>query len=193
MSGSPLDRVARSAPAGRPAATADSAAPAAEPPRRVLTTLQLALLAAVQNRLIPADGDAPAAGDAGCAERVDTYLVDRREWRTELLAALQAIDVAVERVRQARSEPPSDLEGAGFLSLTAEERDTALQWVEAKYARLFARLLRLTYTAYYTDPTIRRAAGFEADPPLPAGYDTTPFDASRLDPIKHRGKLWRDA
>jgi hypothetical protein len=160
----------------------------------VLTPLQTALLAAVQNRLIPADGAIPGAGDAGCAERVDGYLVERREWRTELLAALQAVDVAAERVRQGRTpQTAAALEGTGFLNLSADERDAALRAVEGEFPRLFARLLRLTYTAYYTDATVRGAVGFEVAPPLPQGYETAPFDASRLDPIKQRGKLWRDA
>ncbi|HEU5314904.1 MAG TPA: gluconate 2-dehydrogenase subunit 3 family protein [Chloroflexota bacterium] len=160
----------------------------------VLTPLQVALLAAVQNRLIPPDGHVPGAGDAGCAERVDGYLVERREWRTELLAALQAVDVAAARIRESRSALASaELEGTGFLNLSADERDAALTAVQAEYPRLFARLLRLTYTAYYTDPGVRSAAGFEADPPQPGGYGTTTFDEARLEPVRQRGKLWRDA
>ncbi len=179
----------------------------------VLTPAQLALLTAIQDRLIPREGDLPGAGEAGGAARVQSYLAERPEWRADVLTALEVIDVAAEGVRaiddaaarrtrqmQAGEASPSDGLGptgdassTGFLALSGDERDAVLQGVEASHPRPFQRLLRLTYNAYYTDPSVRRAHGFEPDPPQPGGYAIPPFDESRLDPIKRRGRLWRDA
>ena len=176
---------------------------------RVLTHGQLALLAAVQNRLIPREGALPAAGESGAAERVDRYLAERSDWRAEVLAALQAVEAAAEKVGElggglGETSPSAGVQGtrspaAGgttdfrFLDLTHDEQDAALQGVEAAQPRLFARLLRVTYPAYYADATVRRAAGFEAAPPQPGGYGLERFDASRLEAVRRRGRLWREA
>jgi len=180
----------------------------------VLSPTQLALLTAIQDRLIPREDDLPGAGEAGGAARVNAYLADRPEWRPDVLVTLEVIEAAAERVPDvravtvaatgatdaaritARTAGPATADEpsrAAFLALPDDERDAVLQGVEASHPRPFQRLLRLTYNAYYTDPAIRRAGGFEADPPQPGGYAIPPFDESRLEPIKRRGKLWRDA
>ena len=164
---------------------------------RVLTPSQLALLAAVQDWLIPREDALPGAGEAGAAEVIDRYLAERPAWRPNLLAALQAIDVAAHSAQAAQevSPPPSRqvADRTGFLGLSGDERDAALRSVEAAQPRLFRWLLRLTYAAYYTDPDVQRARGVTAEPPLPGGHTLPPFDESRLEPIRRRGKLWRDA
>ena len=167
--------------------------PPGEPtPVTVLTQGQLALLSAVQDRLIPREGDLPGAGESGAALRVDRYLDERRDWRAEVLAALREVEVASVKVWELR--PASAHEPArSFLGLTGDEQDAALQGMEAAEPRLFARLLRVTYSAYYSDPDVRRLAGFESDPPQPGGYDLEVFDASRLESVRRRGKLWREA
>jgi hypothetical protein len=173
---------------------------------RVFTPSQLALLAAVQDRLIPPEDDLPGAGEAGAARRVDRYLVDRPVWRPDLLAALQAIEVAaatarptqlVEQIAEQVTEDRPTGHGAGgedaFLGLAEEARDGVLRAVEAAQPRLFAHLVRLTYAAYYTDADVQRALGAGAVPPLPRGHTLPAFDESRLEPVRRRGKLWRDA
>ena len=62
----------------------------------------------------------------------------------------------------------------------------------------FRALVRQSYSAYYTDPEVLRAAGYGA----PSGQHRPParriparlrFDDSRLDAVRKRGQLWRDA
>ena len=158
----------------------------------VLTAGQLALLVAIQDRLIPREDDLPGAGESGAALRVDHYLAARPDWRAEVLAALRAVQVAAVKVAQLRPNAAHEPDH-GFLGLTPAEQDATLQGVEAAEPRLFARLLRITYTAYYADPEVRRRAGFESHPPQPGGYGLDTFDPTRLDPIRRRGKLWREA
>lgn len=158
---------------------------------RVLTPAQCALLAAVQDRLIPREGDWPGAGESGAVQRVDGYLADRPEWGPDLLAALRALDVTAQRTVPDQAGGPGV--AAGFLGLSSDAQDAVLRVVEADHPHLFRRLLRLTYTAYYTDAGVQRALGYAAEPPLPRGHSIPAFDESRLDPIRRRGKLWCDA
>jgi hypothetical protein len=65
--------------------------------------------------------------------------------------------------------------------------------------------VRQAYSAYYSHPVVLRAVGYgppSAPPsgapagPQPAGFPQitqTPFDESRLDAVRQRGPLWREA
>lgn len=157
----------------------------------ILTARQVALLAAIQNRLIPAQDEMPGAGDAGCAQTVDRFLKERTALRRPIFAALSAIEAAAGE----RAQASTDDEAAthiGFLALADAERDAVLRAVEAAHPDLFNTLLRQTYTAYYTNPAVLRILGWR--PPQPEGYPTPPpFDEALLANVKQRGKLWRDA
>ncbi|HXI17644.1 MAG TPA: hypothetical protein VNM48_14890 [Chloroflexota bacterium] len=199
---------------------------AVAPALQILTPNQIESLTAIQDRLIPPEDGLPGAGESGAALRVDGLLAAQPNWRPDVLAALQAVDVASGQIHlpetTAENVHPEDeirvsgssgtagvspavpgptrnnpREGhstaTGFLSVSPDARDAVLIAVEAAYPRLFARLLRVTYTAYYTDAAVQRAHGQSAEPPLPEGYTLPKFDESRLEPVKRRGKLWRDA
>ena len=58
----------------------------------ILTTEQLALLEAIQNRLIPAQDGMPGAGDAGCPMTIDRFLSERPALRRTVIAALNAVE-----------------------------------------------------------------------------------------------------
>lgn len=157
----------------------------------ILSARQIALLAAIQNRLIPAQDEMPGAGDAGCAKTIDSFLKERTALRRPLFAALGAIEAAAGE----RAQTSTDDEAAthiGFLALADTERDAVLRAVEAAHPDLFQTLLRQTYTAYYTNPAVLRILGWR--PPQPEGYPIPPpFDEALLANVKQRGKLWRDA
>ena len=60
----------------------------------ILTAEQLALLEAIQNRLIPAQDGMPGAGDAGCPMTIDRFLSERPALRRTVIAALNAVEAA---------------------------------------------------------------------------------------------------
>lgn len=157
----------------------------------ILTARLIALLAAIQDRLIPAQEEMPGAGDAGCAETVDRYLKERTALRRPIFAALSAIEATAGE----RTQPSTDDEATthiGFLALPDTERDAVLRAVEAAHPDLFQTLLRQTYTAYYTNPAVLDILGWR--PPQPEGYPTPPpFEEALLVNVKQRGKLWREA
>ena len=158
----------------------------------ILTAEQLALLAAIQNRLIPAQDEMPGAGDVGCANTVDRFLSERPALRRPVLAALNAIEAAAGEQRQTSSESDVNSTHMAFLALTNMERDAVLRAVESAQPDLFRTLLQQTYSAYYTHPAVLRILGWK--PPQPEGFPTPPpFDEALLANVKERGKIWRDA
>lgn len=158
----------------------------------ILTARQLALLAAIQNRLIPVQDEMPGAGDAGCAQTLDRFLSERPALRRPILAALNAVEAAAGRSAQAAAEDEADSTHMAFLTLSDSEQDAALSAVEAAHPELFKTLLHQTYTAYYTNPAVLLILGW--NPPQPEGFPTPPpFDETLLENVKQRGKLWRDA
>lgn len=157
----------------------------------ILAAHQVALLEAIQNRLIPAQDEMPGAGDAGCAQTVDRFLKERPALRRPIFAALNAVEVAAGDRAQA---PPDDEASThvAFLALSIAERDAVLRAVEAAQPDLFRTLVNQTYSAYYTNPAVLLILGW--NPPQPEGYPTPPpFDEALLENVKQRGKLWRDA
>ena len=158
----------------------------------ILTARQLAFLAAIQDRLIPAQDEMPGAGNAGCASTIDRYLSERPALRRPIFAALSAIEAAAGRSAQATTEDEADSTHVAFLALSDSDRDAALAAVEAAQPDVFQTLLHQTYTAYYTNPAVLLILGWK--PPQPEGHPIPPpFDETLLENVKRRGKLWRDA
>lgn len=131
-----------------------------------------ALCAAILDRLLPGDGDWPAAGAHGLAPRMRALLEDK--------AALAAAEMRL---------------GAGFLASSPAARDAALRAWETEAPETFEPLLVAAYNAYYTDPAIRdlieRLTGYENRPPQPLGYALEPFDETLLDKARARAPSWR--
>ncbi|KJS08572.1 MAG: hypothetical protein VR78_17755 [Hoeflea sp. BRH_c9] len=46
---------------------------------------------------------------------------------------------------------------------------------------------------YYRDDRVMASIGMPARPPFPIGYEVTPGDWSLLDPVRARGRIYRDA
>ena len=82
-----------------------------------------------------------------------------------------------------------------FLALSKDEQINSLKTMELANPDTFETILKACYSAYYTDPEIRRIleqkTGYEARPPQPLGYEMLPFDESLLEPVRARGQIWR--
>ena len=133
----------------------------------ILTTEQLALLEAIQNRLIPAQDGMPGAGDAGCPMTIDRFLSERPALRRTVIAALNAVEAAAAGAAS-EATATAGATHVAFLSLTDAARDEVLRGVEAAHPELFKTLLNQTYTAYYTNPAVLLILGW--NPPQPEGF-----------------------
>ena len=140
-------------------------------------------LACVLDLLIPpsADGRFPGAGELGLAGYVDALVRQRPELMPLLAQGLTWLDAGAER------------RGAhGYADLAREARLALLQELAASLPGFVPTLLFLTYTGYYRAPRVMEALGLEARPPFPKGHDLGEADFSLLEPVRRRGKLYRE-
>ncbi|HEX5418203.1 MAG TPA: gluconate 2-dehydrogenase subunit 3 family protein [Chloroflexota bacterium] len=147
---------------------------------RILTDTQHALLVATLNRLIPAEGDAPAAGSVGAAEAIEDEAAGSPSGRRGLVDGVNAIDLAAWRMLD-----------RDFVDLDAAAQDDVLRAVEADQSAFFGFLVGRTYRAYYTNPAVLAALGIASRPPQPLGYTLPPFDPSLLARVRERGPIYR--
>ena len=86
-----------------------------------------------------------------------------------------------------------DGHGREFTDLSEEQQRALVQALETPHPALLPTLTFLTYVAYYQQPSVITALGLEPRPPHPKGYEMAPNDLSLLDPVRRRGKRYRDA
>jgi hypothetical protein len=143
---------------------------------------QRGLLRATLNRIIPADGAFPGAGDLGVVSYVDAVIGRSAELRRLFAHGLTQIDVTSQ-----------ELYAQGFMDLSEHQRDAVLRRVEANNSEFFSALLTHTYSAYYSNPLIIRQLGQDPRPPQPRGHELEPLDLSLLDRVRRRRPLYRPA
>lgn len=162
--------------------------------KRVLTDAQRELLTQVLDRIVPADGGLPGAGETGVAEFVESASGSKlgqdrlprgggNPSTTRLLVdGLKQIELAA-----GRRSPGT------FSDLDGDAKDEVLRAVESDSPDFFAELVRLTYVGYYSQPRIVAALGLEARPPQPLGFELEQADLSPLDNVRKRGPVYREA
>jgi hypothetical protein len=141
------------------------------------------LLTLLLDELIPPsdDGRLPGAGALGVAAEVEAAVT-----ATPALAPLiHGGLAALEELSRAR-----DAEGFGALSRA--ERVVALHELEGADPAFVPTLMMLAYVGYYGNERVVAVLKPDMHAPHPRGYDVEPDDASLLDPVRLRGKLYRD-
>ena len=145
--------------------TSATATPTA-PPVQVLTAGQRGLLTTVLNRLVPAEGSLPGAGELGMAEFIDRALGVAPHLRRHIVGVLAGLPNA-----------------AAFLDLSTTEAETLLRRVEQAQPEAFDILVQATYTGYYSHPRVMAALGVDAAA-LEHQFDR--FDDTLLDELDRR-------
>ena len=146
-----------------------------------LTAAQRATLRVVLDMIIPAseDGRFPSAADIDVLDHI-------RESQSQLLPALREDLGRLDRLAAERS-------GSAFARLTESGRIRVMDEIRSAEPGFLKDLALQTATRYYQDDRVLRALGMEARPPFPKGYEVVSGDLSLLDPVRKRGKLYRDA
>jgi hypothetical protein len=135
-------------------------------------------LACVLDALIPpsADGRLPGAGAAGVATHVESVLRTLPDLRAMVVEGLRDLDV------QARAQHDRP-----FVELGAAERAALVAMQGFGYA-----LVPHTYIGYYQVDSVLEAIGIEPRPPHPKGYVVPENDLTLLEPVRARGKRYRE-
>ena len=146
-----------------------------------LSSEQRALLDSILDRLIPAEGAMPGAGQNGTAEYIDGVVGQSTRMARLFGAGLRNIELAAAR------------RGASFVELSGEAQDEILNGIEANESAFFETLLGQAYNGYYSNPEVVAALGLEARPPQPRGHEVEFGDFGTLNSVAARGTAYREA
>ncbi len=127
------------------------------------------------DRLIPAIGGLPSAGQMGLAPDVIRLAgKQNRFWR--LFSGAMVAFVA---------RNPS------FITLKGDEQDRVIRSFEAHSPGHFGVLLDISYIVYYKQSAVHERIGWQSKPPQPDGNVMEPWDESVLENIRKREPFWR--
>ena len=137
------------------------------------------LLRLVLDRLVPADGNFPGAGDLGVAAYLERVAGGAPPVRRLFVEGLRQIAITAERIRP-----------DGFAALTGDERDAVLRDLERDRPEFFEILVRQTYAGYYSNASVLRLLG-EEGAPQPRGHLLDPFAPNVVDRVKQSAYTYR--
>ena len=142
------------------------------------------MLRALLDEVIPPspDGRLPGAGDLGLVAHIARTVQQMPMLRPVVEYGLSAL------AEQAAGRAPG-----GWAALSREERGDVLRTFAASDQLFLPAFLFLAYSGYYQHERVVEALGLEARAPHPKGYAMEPFDVTLLDPVRRRGKIYRDA
>ena len=146
--------------------------------KQLFTEDQLNLLAAVLNRIIPAEGQLPGAGELEIGDFIEGVVSKVNGLRRLFTEGLAWVDIIA-----------SQEAGGEFQSLLDSAQDAVLQVVENQQPAFFAELIRQCYNGYYTNPKVFDLIGYTQSDPQ--GYQPKPFDESLLEAQRRRAPFWR--
>lgn len=141
------------------------------------------ILTLVLDELIPAsdDGRLPGAGTLGVAADVEAQAGSTPGLAPMIDAGLSTLeDLSRKRDR------------GGFSALDRDARVAVLHELEAADPAFVPTVLMLAFVGYYGNDRVIAALKPEARSPHPRGYDVEADDPTLLEPVRLRGKLYRD-
>ena len=142
---------------------------------------QQRILAIVLDLIIPAseDGQRPSAADIdvlGYIRESEGHTLDGLRHELDWLDA-----------------EAFESQGEAFASLDAPTRQALVDAVREREPQFLRTLAMQTVTCYYRDDRVLEAIGVGARPPFPEGYEVPSGDVSLLEPVRRRGRVYREA
>lgn len=83
--------------------------------------------------------------------------------------------------------------GTPFEECSDEQRVTLFNEMSSRNANFYRTLSSVLLQCYYRNDDVMRSLDMDPRPPFPEGYEIPKGDLSLLDPVRQRGKIWRDA
>jgi hypothetical protein len=168
-----MEVVAASAAAGI-VLPASASTPAVTAASDALSASQMDALTAMLDRLIPADGQMPAAGALGIAAFIQAAVAAAPHFRSH-------IDVALAAAAEVQTSPESGAD-------PGQQLDVVLQRLERDQHESFDLLLQAAYTGYYSHPKVLAALRW-VDPSDESQHQLPPFDATLLAAVRRRAGI----
>lgn len=85
------------------------------------------------------------------------------------------------------------LAGGSFADAPASAQLSVAQLFQRAHPALAAVLVAVTTRCYYRDDRVMLAIGMEPRAPFPKGFEVAQGDWSLLEPVRARGRIYRDA
>ena len=141
------------------------------------------LLADLLDQVVPPSGDGrlPGAGALGL-----TAHIARTVERTPMLRPVVEYGLSTIADR-ARQRCPN-----GWAGLSKRERRELFEEFAAGDQFFLPAFLFLAYSGYYQDARVLAVLGLEARAPHPAGHPMEADDLTLLDPVRRRGRMYRE-
>ncbi len=133
------------------------------------------LLNVLLDRLLPAVGALPAAGQMGLAPEVIRLAGQQDRFWGLFTSAMQLFESAA----------------PGFTKMEDGGQDRAIESFETENRYLFGVIVDIAYIVYYKDPRVHERIGWDGRLPQPDGNVMTPWDESVLDNARKREPFWR--
>ena len=146
-------------------------------PAATLSAGERAALRALVGRMIPASAEYAVPGADDAAIFADIVATLGRDFAA-VREALGRIDA---------------MGGGAFAELPPARQEAVVQHFREAAPLLATVLEAVTLRCYYRDERVMRALGIEVRPPYPLGFEVEQGDFSLLDPVRARGKVYRDA
>ena len=133
------------------------------------------LLEAIMDRMIPAVGDLPSAGQMGLIDEIVELAAKQKRFEDLFHSAITAFE----------SKNPD------FLTSSASVQDENQKTFELNTPEHFNTIRTIVYIVYYKDSRVHKRIGWDGQPPQPQGYEMDPWDESVLENARKREPFWR--
>jgi hypothetical protein len=85
------------------------------------------------------------------------------------------------------------LADGSFAGLAADAKNVSLMKLAVSDLPLLSALVTVIVRCYYRDDRVMQSLNMEVRPPFPKGFEVEQGDWSLLDPVRARGRIYRDA
>jgi hypothetical protein len=102
-----------------------------------------------------------------------------------------SLDRDADAVREALARLDELAEGP-FHALSADRQQAILASFRKQHSGLAAALVAVTVRCYYRDDRVMASLGMEPRPPFPKGFSVAQGDWSLLEPVRARGRIYRE-
>ena len=133
------------------------------------------LLEAIMDRMIPAVGDLPSAGQMGLIDEIIQLATKQKRFENLFHSAIAAFE----------SNIPD------FLTSSESVQDENLKTFESNNPEHFNTIRTIVYIVYYKDSRVHKRIGWDGQPPQPQVYEMDPWDESVLENARKREPFWR--